>query len=363
MSKNNWMIILTMFTCLLLTSCQSEKTYKGVEFPESLLIPEEANYKTAEVKASEYIKTNSGKLSLVYPMQAKITCSVSNAKLEKVFVTEGKEVKKGEILATLKIEEDSVRRKELELQLKRAMEEYDLEIAKKEAAIEAAVINAQELSFSQLRIAELNIEKQRIALEKYIYLTEKQIEKIRDNIEEMDEIQKNGELVAPMDGVVKTITSRRIGDWLNKGEVIVSMYSTDYYLLKAADIGEKLRYNMNVTVETGSSGSRRTYPAKVISSPNILPSTVLQTYALIQLDDSVEPINFVKKATFSGNVQELYEIPAIDKNAIRRDNSKYYVYILEDGMVKTRYIKVGPSDGNVTWILDGVDLGQKVILD
>ena len=40
-----------------------------------------------------------------------------------------------------------------------------------------------------------------------------------------------------------------------------------------------------------------------------------------------------------------------------------YVYVLEDGIVKKRYVVTGFSNSSQVWILDGLSAGQTLVLD
>jgi hypothetical protein len=72
---------------------------------------------------------------------------------------------------------------------------------------------------------------------------------------------------------------------------------------------------------------------------------------------------FRTKMEFTAKYQELKDVLLVSKEAVRKEDGKTYVYILEDGVVHKRFVTVGLSGKTHAWILDGLREGQAVILD
>ena len=53
----------------------------------------------------------------------------------------------------------------------------------------------------------------------------------------------------------------------------------------------------------------------------------------------------------------------MNRSAIKKDESRRYVYILDGETVKKRYVVEGENNMSTTWILDGLTEGQTLILD
>ena len=206
--------------------------------------------------------------------------------------------------------------------------------------------------------------------------TEKAIAALDKKVKEQKELMTNTELVAPIDGIIGSIPYNFEGEKVEAGKELITMYATNTVLLKVSRAGEKLRYNMDVTVTKGSGSNAKQYTGRVISAPNILPGSLGQDYALITLDQEMtledygyqtkgpgRGYGFMTKMEFGATYQELKDVLLVNKNAVRKEDGKYYVYILEDGAVHKRYVSVGLSGKTHYWVLDGVSEGQDVILD
>ena len=53
----------------------------------------------------------------------------------------------------------------------------------------------------------------------------------------------------------------------------------------------------------------------------------------------------------------------IDRKALYREGNKTYVRILEDGAVKKRYVTEGLSNNEISWIADGLQEGQTLVVE
>ena len=73
--------------------------------------------------------------------------------------------------------------------------------------------------------------------------------------------------------------------------------------------------------------------------------------------------NEMSKMEFSAKYQELNDVLLVNKEAVRKEDGKTYVYILENGTVHKRFVTVGLSGKTHAWILDGLKEGQSVVLD
>ena len=66
---------------------------------------------------------------------------------------------------------------------------------------------------------------------------------------------------------------------------------------------------------------------------------------------------------YQANSQELKNVLLVDKDAVQKEEGKYFVYLLEDGVVHKRYVSLGLENKKSVWILDGLSEGQELILD
>ena len=365
--------LLSITACLCLCGCGKQEGTKI----EALITPEKANYDTEAVEKADYLTESQGSVSIEFPKEWKLSWDTAGATVKEVLVEKGQEVKAGDVLMSFYAEVDKIALEELEIQLLRKQEDY----ARKKDVMEVQLREAEEeaeeiVNGHSYRIAVLNVEKQRIDYEQYVYQTEKAIAELEKKVREQKDLIANTELKAPIDGVIGSVPYNSEGNPVTVGETLITMFATDKVLLKVNRADEKLRYNMEVIVTKGNKSNGKQYSGRIISAPNILPGTVKQDYALIALEEELtfadygyetrgpgRGYGFMSKMEFSAKYQELNDVLLVNKEAVRKEDGKTYVYILENGTVHKRFVTVGLSGKTHAWILDGLKEGQSVVLD
>ena len=196
-----------------------------------------------------------------------------------------------------------------------------------------------------------------------MYEHDKEVRRIEQQIAELKEEGKANVLTAPYDGVIEDVAGLYEGDQVYNGQWLVKMYSTDRLLLKADRAADKLRYNMDVMVETGKGDTLKTYQGKVIAAPNILPLSLSQDMILIELDGEIEEAQLKAGFRFQGISEDVQEILMVERSAIQQEDGKEYVYVLDGDMIQKRYVETALSASDAVWILDGLKEGQTLIVD
>ena len=323
-----------------------------------------ANYDLTAAQRGDYIRETTGKATLIYPLTVELVWETENARFQEIPVKRGDQVREGDVLAIFSIEESDVEFQELQLKLQRTKEQFEkgrqermTDIAEAEASLK------EEYIAHRIEIVKLEIEKKQIALEKYVYQTEKEIAGLEEQLAEMRETLENNQLTAPFDGIIESVTSYRAGDKVTAGETLITMYSTENYLIKAEESQNKLRYNMEVIIETGHKSNLRTFTGTVVVSPGILSAEITDCDTIIRLDEEVSPDVFSQNIQYSGNIEELHNILLADKKAIRTEDNTDYVYVWENGTMLKRFVKKGLYNTEFVWILDGLSEGQMLIQD
>lgn len=334
---------------------------------EDLPAPEQANYETVEVEEGEYIRTAGGSLQLYYPITADLCWEEGNARFREILVSKGQEVKEGDCLATFDIEESRTDREELSLSLTRKTEEARIGREDRLRAIEEAREETEEkrkdLTEYELQIEMLKIQRLETEYEQFVYQSEWEIARLKERLEELEEVVADDALYAPFDGMIDSVASYNPGDLVTPDRVVVAMHATDKYYLVADDSSGKLRYNMEVTVEAGRRNEKTMYQGRVVAAPAILPSSVRRGMALIELYEDVSPEDLKGSLQFQYNLEELQDVLLVDWKALDSEQGKSFVYVLEDDMVQKRYVVPGMNNREKAWILDGLSEGQTVIAD
>ena len=95
----------------------------------------------------------------------------------------------------------------------------------------------------------------------------------------------------------------------------------------------------------------------------MLGAALKQGQALIELDGKLDPALAKRKVAVTGNDVDLHNVLLVNRSAIKKDESRRYVYVLDGETVKKRYVVEGENNMSTTWILDGLTEGQTLILD
>ncbi len=351
-----------LLAAVCLTGCGA-KEEQPVLLQEELLTSEQADYKTVPVITADYKTETSGQASVVYLLSRNLYWESNSAYFKETKVKIGQEVKAGDILMVFNTETNVVELETLKLQLTRAREDTEEQNAENQAELNAARASAQELQGYDLQIATLEIEKMQAAHAQFLYQAEKEMAQIQERIDALSKAAEENVVTAPFDGVISEVTKFNEGDQVAAGQFLVSLYSTDKFLLQAEDSTNKLRYNANVTIEVGRDENRKTYSGKVIVAPHILPSSVSTDLTLVELDEDVSSDLLKGTIRYRGISEEVYNILQIEKKAIEREAGKEFVYILDGDMVQKRYIKTTLHTVDAAWVLDGLYEGQTLIVD
>jgi len=330
---------------------------------EELMISEKVNYKTVQVQETDYQKEAEGKAAVLYMEHQNIYKEDGAAYFTECLVKIGQEVKQGDVLMRFEPETDQLQLESLRIQLLRTEESFEKENTEKYAQLHAAKVKAQELKDHELVIAEWKIEKQQAAYDLFLYEADKNIRKLKEQIQELEAQAVSDTVTAPFDGVVEEIVKINAGDLVNEGQWLIRLYSTDRVLLQALSAGNKLRYNMDVVVEKGKNNAMKSYSGKVIVSPEILPYSLSQELTLIELSESTEEIESKAHLEIRGVSEAIHNILMVPRNAVQREDREEFVHILSDNMIQKRYIKTAMTTPDGVWVLDGLEEGQTLIVD
>jgi multidrug efflux pump subunit AcrA (membrane-fusion protein) len=78
---------------------------------------------------------------------------------------------------------------------------------------------------------------------------------------------------------------------------------------------------------------------------------------------NINPGDRMRRLTVSAPRFELSGVMVLPSAAVYNEDGRRFVYLYEDGIMKKRYVTVGMSSVDSVQILDGLAVGQKVVLD
>lgn len=373
MLKNKWLMGGLLAVCMLLSACGKTQTAEKPLLTGVLMDSQQTNYNTETVQRTDWVIEQANSAAVLFPRTTTFVWENGDAVFQESFVSRNAVVKKGDVLMSFVVEEDYVAMQELQLQLKRTTEAYSGDRKIKEAAIANAKKAMEDLTSHSLTIAQQELEKLQADYEQFVYNSEKSIQNIQEQIAEINERVADNQIIAPHDGIVTNLSYYAKGDDVENGEVLLSLYDTNYLYLRVNDAGYKLRYGMEVSVDVSLGKEVVTLPAKVVSTPAILPWETEQNYTLMEMDLSSlseevydQALKNIGKCAFQYSciTFEVKDVLLISKQAVHTDEEKKnFVYVLENDLVCKRYISVGAQNNGMIWVIDGLSEGQVLVLD
>lgn len=365
MSGNKRMRICLMLVAVLfcLTACAaeeapSEETSSAATLADRLLTSEAAPYETVVAEPGDFVKDAQGSASRIYLVKEDLSWEQSNTYYVETLVKQNDVVQAGDVLMRFEIKGSEAQMQTLQLQIRRLRE--DLE-AGKEERLEAMELHKEEMEKKgsyQRKLAGLELEGLLAEYDIFVFNMEQEIRDLQTEIADLEETLASCELKAPFDGVIQSVNKLSVGDLVVPGQVQVSMYATDRVLLSAKGAGN-LRYNMKVTIETGSAHEPVYLKGLVVASPDVVPGELDQPLTLIELVGSSQ--NLTNRIKYHCNANELEDVLVVDKSLVGKESGASFVYVQENGTVQKRFLTVGLESSNQIWVLDGLSEGQVLV--
>ena len=279
-------------------------------------------------------------------------------------ISQGSIVKKGDPLVEVKVTVDEVEKEEVEMNLaaaKRNLEEYVADTKLLLSQYKAATETGSE---SDRQLAELSYTRLLKTFNDEVENREAKIDNYTLRLDEIEDLENTKYINAPSDGIIGYLGRFR------KGEVI-----TGWSFLCIINDPEKVR----VVVEGGSDTLRYNMPVKIIQRTGnrnveltgrvLTMKSTASSVNLIARDDIIEIYGDKSKlmpgsqVTIKFDKTYVEDAVMVKKSAIKTDKKGSYVNVFVNGFSTKRYVIIGGSDADRSWIISGVDEGDIVILE
>lgn len=278
-----------------------------------------------------------------------------------IYVEKGDVVSKGDKLISVDVESAKKKVDELEYQLAVTKLNYQQLLENKAFDIEQANVDFYYTYMTQkdeenlrknLESIEERYKNQIIDAEDNIYMQEKRLEEAQNYVE-------NGTLYAPMDGIVNFLKSDILNTPTDKGVDVVSIYdeSSCYFQSKNVEAIPYLDKSQTYTITCGLGKAMREYTVQPVLFEHWKDEIYFQ---LLDLD--YDPYN-ITSGTIELCTEEKENVLTVDKSAIHTSGEEYYVYILdEEGIRRMQFVEIGLWGSDVVEVLSGLEEGDYVII-
>lgn len=353
--------LLSLLFCVGVTGCS-----QPVEVNKEVAVQTETtravNYELTQVYRGTIEQVMYLKCTYKQTEEVEIGFAIDQELITEVLVEKGDSVEKGDLLASVDVEETAKKIEELEHQL--MMNELYLKqtIEKRDFELEQADVWLQGYTFMTRKDVEA-CEEQKAAINKSYA---KQIQNYEDTIyfekkrlQEYKEYVANGQLFAPIDGIVSYVKSDLVGSLSEKDSCIMRMYDPDnkFYICENIEAIPYLEAGKEYTIACGLGNGLREYtvvPVNMEAWGEVLYFKLL--------DEDYDPNNVVSgKITLS--LEQKENAMCLNDNAVHSSKDGYYVYTLdENGIRRMQFIEVGMHGDGIIEVISGLDEGDRVIL-
>lgn len=353
----------------LLTSCAGGSAASRDPMLLDEITGSQTSFDTYTVEPGSLSRRISGEGVVNYPVSRSITCTLSDAVLVGVYVSNNALVSKGDVIAEFEISYSESELNTLRSNLEIAKKQYSLSLSAYDTALRSALeaytsaqqrYDAGEITENQLKKAALSHEKAALSRDFFVYQQERQISAQQKAIDDFVARISDNKIIAPFDGVIENTSYLTVGTTIPRGTLICNLYSTEtVWLSTTLDVQNGMRYNQNVSITV--TNHDRDYSGRIISAPNVLGESLGRV--TIRPD---EPLDFdvsnrLRRISVITMRYEIDNVLVLPTSAVQNEDGKRYVYLLEDGIVKKRYVTCGLSDNTSIQIIEGLEAGQTVV--
>jgi multidrug efflux pump subunit AcrA (membrane-fusion protein) len=324
-----------------------------------------SGYRTAEAYTGDFEVPFSTNAQITCLKQERLYWENSEDRYGDLMVQEGQEVKKGDVLATFEV--TSVSDADI-LERELAIQNAETSLAKVHTRYQEAIESKQEslktLTSYEYQIAELELEKLKSEYAQQVAETERQAETLRKSLQELRERKEGGRMIAPFDGRVQSVSRS-----FQKGNKVVA-YET---LIVLEDTSSRAICFVNNSafgtvpylskVELYDKWAKKSYTGTVVSCAHVTGQKMDEV--VVQPDDAgimlADSVGFLE---VTGNLIRKSDVILVDSKAVKKEGTSYYVFVLgENNSMQKVYISVGGENAGVTWVTEGLEPGQTVVLE
>lgn len=319
-------------------------------------------YNTREAQKTDFSISQVYDGAVIYQQSQTIVNYASGASLSEVLVEEGQSVTAGDTVATYVSPMTEVDIARAETALSQAQDDYDYEISQRNRQIaeyREAAANANDPT--DARIYELQAQREELLLTRYAAEAEAELAALTAR---RDAALTSGEtrpISCSIDGSVSYVTNLSPGSELPQGREVAGVFTPESMIIRVNNSDGELKYGMQVDMRLESSSGQQYVTGTVVSCDNVLPGALRSGVAYIAPDKLPGAQSF-RSVTVTAETLLIEGVTIVSNQTLQYQNGKCYVRILdEDGAVRTRYVKVAMSGASDSWIILGVEPGDKLI--
>ena len=283
-----------------------------------------------------------------------------NATLLTMEVATGDRVEAGQLVATYSVDVSYAEVVRAENALSEAKDDYEYGLAYRQAAIES-YRSAVESGTDPVdkRINELLLLKAEKELEVYLNTTGGEISALEASLEAVKASRETRCVYAPMDGIVDSVATAGIA--IAKGKTVITLYDPESAVIICPDPKGELKYGMEVDIQLSGRNRQANTTGTVVGCDNVRFASQRSGYAYI-LCDAAKAGGYYS-VSVSAVTLEVVDALIVSSSTLNYNNGSSFVRILDNSeSVSIRYVSKGFENASETWILFGINDGDRLIV-
>ncbi|MCR5618465.1 MAG: hypothetical protein K6F65_00060 [Lachnospiraceae bacterium] len=358
------MLFFALYTVLSLAGCSNTSADEDLV----ILYGEEETAEVAgdlPVEYADVVKTQSISVRYSAAVTVDLAFDVERAKIDSVLVTNGEEVKRGQLLISLVSNTDIEAEREnilytierLELQKARTLDqkEHDITLARFNIAMDDKLGGDEKKQAEKEALEEID--------KNYYYTLQDFDDKIAIQYLRLEYLEKGNvdhNIYAPMDGIVEYLREGLEGTTTVIGKTVITLKDPDDMYFFASDpLAATYLEGMESVIITpnGSSGVRYEAVPEPQGEGNGLKFVLIGDSATESIAEGTNGYIVIEL----GRRDNVLSVP---KAAVHTAGEKTYVYVVdEDGYRRYREIVIGLEGDDRTEIISGLEAGERVAVN
>jgi multidrug efflux pump subunit AcrA (membrane-fusion protein) len=337
-------------------------------------IEDSTDYEYMTVELGHAERSNDFSVSLVTPIERDLYFERDNGRLKAIQVTQGQRVKKDDVIAEIVFDQDRLQADKAQLVF--SMEQFELQTARQDAVYNERILEAREAvdyaDENDLELAILALAELELTYEQFLFNNGLTREDNGRRLADLDEQLEGEAITAPFDGIITYAYSGRAGALVRSYTRMATIIDDTRVQFSVEASKEIMRYG--TLLHIADRRDQISFEARCVSDPLAAYSPDMNhTYML----EPVEP-GVITEMLGEGDVNlamlQRFQLSAtvlatdidntmmVPRRYVNPEDGKSFVYILEDDILKKRYVSTGITLPDGIQILDGLEPGQLVVL-
>lgn len=358
--------VMLMITAVPTTAAEDEELYLQALNGETAQIETNTNITTTKVTKGLFEINGTCRANLDFPNVYYVVNEINASKVTflEYKVSNGSRVKKGDIIAAVNTSVEDVQTEELEVRIQTEEESLEQYIDTNKALLKEYQDKISgAASEAQRRTAQLLYDRLSVSYENERVAREENLEHLRNTYNSYFEQQGTQYILAPDNGVVSGLQRYRSGETINNYAYICAVYDTSSVSVRVNGGSELLYFNMPVTVAQGSGENMVTCPGRVTSCKSTtLTANLIGSNDYVELLGDTSVFNVGEEVTLRFKTVHMEDVLLVPNKAVKTDTSGTYVFKYVNGLCIKRYILIGGNNPDVSWVVDGLDEGDVVVI-